>query len=276
MQDKLLDSTALGSAPVPLPVQPPPLKIAICLPTKDTIINKTTMCLLAAHSHAMQSGYNVAVFNLEGSAITGQRNDLVDRCLGFGADYLMWIDSDMVFPRDVISRLHRRGKEIVGATYSRRVPPYDTLGAFELNKDGSAPTEGLCKAAFMPGGMMFVKAEVYKKIPYPWYYETYRNAGDTVSAFIEHLKDSYLVSPTPEVLEAVRGDTFGPWLHAAAEAYQDLQGGRRHMSEDYNFCTKARRYGYSIWCDLDMTYQMGHVGDHVVTSMKPEAKANAA
>lgn len=34
-------------------------------------------------------------------------------------------------------------------------------------------------------------------------------------------------------------------------------------SEDVGFCAKARAVGLKIWCDIDLSKQIGHVGSHV-------------
>lgn len=257
---------------------PKPPRVAICMPSRENIVSKTTMCLVSVVSDMVVAGIPTAVLNQEGSMISGQRNDLVDRALGMGADYLMWIDADMTFPRDAIIRLLRRGKDIVGASYCRRVPPYESLGALEPIPGGAEPTTGVVKAKYMPGGMMLIKASVYRALPYPWYFETYRPPGNPIESFLAHMRDSFL-HKMPEALEEhIRtSEAFGQWIYSEAEAYQDLMGGRRIMSEDYNFCRKATDAGMEIFCDLDLTDQMGHVGDHVVLSrLGPDpAKANA-
>jgi hypothetical protein len=65
---------------------------------------------------------------------------------------------------------------------------------------------------------MMVNADVYRKLKWPWYFETYN------------------------VVKGVQ--TIG--------------------SEDYQFCGKALKAGYRIWCDMDLTYEIGHLGSQVV------------
>lgn len=40
---------------------------------------------------------------------------------------------------------------------------------------------------------------------------------------------------------------------------------RDFISEDYWFCDAARAAGFEVWCDLDLSHQMGHVGTLVYT-----------
>lgn len=41
-------------------------------------------------------------------------------------------------------------------------------------------------------------------------------------------------------------------------------------SEDYSFSVKAREAGFDIWCDLDMTQRLGHIGSQAVRFSLPE------
>jgi glycosyltransferase involved in cell wall biosynthesis len=241
-----------------------PVRVAVCMPSRSDIKTKTFMCTLAMQGTTMTSGVDSALLNQESSMVSGARNDLVGRALDMGVDWILWVDSDMTFPRDALLRLLKRGKDIIGATYLKRVPPYDTLGAF-VPVDGPAPTTGVTEAYFMPGGMMLVKAAVYRNLPYPWYFETIRSPGSPVESFLKHIRDHYLVAMPKAIEDSIRlSDDFSRWLYDEAHAYEDAHGGARHMSEDYNFCRKVRTAGHRIWCDLDLTMQMGHIGDHVV------------
>lgn len=51
-----------------------------------------------------------------------------------------------------------------------------------------------------------------------------------------------------------------PWFF---ETY-DYEAQPPFASEDYGFCKKAREGGISLWCDLDLSTHMGHIGQHAV------------
>ena len=38
---------------------------------------------------------------------------------------------------------------------------------------------------------------------------------------------------------------------------------REHDSEDYVFCRQARALGFEVWCDIDLSKEVGHIGQHV-------------
>ena len=47
--------------------------------------------------------------------------------------------------------------------------------------------------------------------------------------------------------------------------------GAEYISEDINFCRKALRYGYRLWCDLNLTWELQHIGKQHVTCTRPGA-----
>jgi hypothetical protein len=54
------------------------------------------------------------------------------------------------------------------------------------------------------------------------------------------------------------------WIEKSHEA--DLRYIRQStMSEDFAFCKKAPRHGYSIWCDLSLSHEIAHIGEQSVT-----------
>ena len=56
------------------------------------------------------------VLNAKSSIVAEARNDGVDLARQFGADFLLFLDSDMVFPSNTLHRLLAHGRDIVGAT----------------------------------------------------------------------------------------------------------------------------------------------------------------
>lgn len=180
-------------------------KVAICIPSGRTWEAEMAMSLVNV---VRSTEVETSLQWMMGSQITFQRNELVRHSLKWSATHLFWLDSDMVVPPSVIGELLRHDKDVVGATYLRKVAPYGLIGQI-----GQA--EGRLKpATLMPGGCMLVRAEVYNKLPWPWYYE--------------------------EQIEGV------------------LQ------SEDFGFCKKATANGYEIWCDINLSQRVAHVGSQSV------------
>jgi hypothetical protein len=91
--------------------------IMLCLPSRDEVKAGFSMSLSHMSFHnARNLRANVYVTEQRGAMISGQRNDLVKKGLGFGVDWFMWIDTDMKFPPDGLTRLLASGKSIIGAS----------------------------------------------------------------------------------------------------------------------------------------------------------------
>ena len=137
-------------------------KIAICVPSGRTWEAEMAMSVIGI---SRELEYDISIQWIMGSQITFQRNELVKRSLEWGATHLFWIDSDMKVPTSTVGELLLHDKDIVGATYLRKLPPYGMLGQVGRAVGRLKP------ATIMPGGCMLVKAGVYEKVKWPWYFE---------------------------------------------------------------------------------------------------------
>lgn len=131
----------------------------------------------------------------------------------FRFDYLMWIDTDMVFPPDLLLRLIAHDKDIVGCNYRQRVAPHGFTGHYKGGGDTKLLEPGLHEMDHLPTGLLLTRMDIYRKLPYPWF--------------------------KPGLIESEARD-------------------------DVYFCNTAREAGYEIWCDHDLTKEVGHIGEQVV------------
>ena len=73
-----------------------------------------------------------------GSLIYTSRDDLARYAMKEGFDYVLWLDSDMVFPEDfherMLKTLTENNLDILSGIYYKRKPPYSpvTLGSLDL------------------------------------------------------------------------------------------------------------------------------------------------
>lgn len=250
-------------------------KVMICLPSGRTWEARTATAVAGMATFSALQGFQIGIANMEGSMITKQRNDLMTMAMQAGFDYALQVDTDMVFPPDCLLRLYKHNKDIVGATYNKRVPPYETLGKLKGEKPADIGKGGLREAELMPGGMMLIRMDVFRKLGWPWYFETYQWPGENgVDMLKTFLRDCF-ATPIPEEMLATLDDMpLAEWLNKMHN--EEFQIKWNYYSEDLNFCRKARRGGYRIWCDLDLTFQMTHLGVLEVTCKKPEDAAPAA
>jgi len=143
---------------VPLP------KVAIRLPSGDMVHADFAMALAGLCNSTPP--LDTPIVNVKSSIIAIARNNAVKRARQLAADYLFFLDSDMVFPRTTLHRLLIHRKDIVGATYPRRVPPYSALGsALEINPTCDAV--GLTEMKHMPTGCLLIRMAVFDALSEP-------------------------------------------------------------------------------------------------------------
>ena len=249
------------------------VRVAICVPSGRTWEAATALSVSAISAYTAMAGVETGHFNVQTSLICHARNSTVDTVLTQGTfDYLFWMDSDMEVPPDALIRLLKHNKDIVGATYNKRTPrddgTYETLGRL-VDNETSDLRSGVHEAALLPGGMLLVKADVYRKMPKPWYATCYLWPGDTGKERFKAMMRDYFNEPAPDdVLEKMFAD---PEVVTWAEAGVFQGAGTKIIGEDIYWCRKARNMGYRLWCDLDLTFQINHLATHKITCLpKPE------
>ena len=196
------------------------MKIFIAVPSMDTVpaLFCQSLALL------QRAGDTVIGFEV-GSLVYNARNNLARQAVKSEADWVLWLDSDMVFGPDLLQRMLKVCTEndidFLTALCFRRKPPYTPTLFDRLEKtDKGASYTALMSVPdgrFQVGGCGF--------------------AGVLMSMDV-------LLS----VMAKFNGRMFEP-----------IDG----FGEDVAFCWRARQCGYDIWCDSDI--ELGHVGNFVVT-----------
>lgn len=177
----------------------------ILIPSMDTVpiqfaqslamLNKTDDCAVAIKT---------------GSLVYIARNELAKLSIKMGADYVLWLDSDMTFEPDTLTRLFQTMEEeqasIVSGIYYRRFPPYRPVAFLKVDLTGEqAITEELETVPDMPFKV------------------------DGVGFGCVLMRTDVLVS-----VMAKYGDPFFPMPNAG---------------EDIAFCWRAKQCGYDIVLD---------------------------
>jgi GT2 family glycosyltransferase len=129
----------------------------------------------------------------KGTYVQALRNDCVKEALEQEADYLMFIDTDMVFPPDGITRLLERKKDVIGGMYHMKgLPLVNTIKV--LGKDGKqakvkdveVPNK-LFKVFAVPTGFMLIKLSAIKDMKNLFDFDRDEN-GDLIGEDINFCK----------------------------------------------------------------------------------------
>ena len=148
------------------------MKIAVCLPVLGDTKARFTVSLagLSAYSVHVRPELLFQFHPQYGcSHIAKAREDLAERSLAAGADWLLWLDADQTFPMDTLLRLLAHDLPIVGAHYPRKNSEGLYSTALKGGKTLAPASQGLEAVDLMPFGVALISAEVFRKLPRPWF-----------------------------------------------------------------------------------------------------------
>ena len=165
------------------------------------------------------------------SLVYSARNDLARHAIRQKTDYVLWLDSDVVFPSSLMVDLMEdiQGRDIVSAVYHMRREPYKPVLWKKLRQGLTAEDN---------------ESEEYNNYPKDGIFE------------IEGCGFGAVLMRT-QVLQEV------------LDRYHDLFSPLPGYGEDLSFCIRARGCGYKIHCDPKI--QVGHKAATIVTSETWEA-----
>jgi glycosyltransferase involved in cell wall biosynthesis len=148
------------------------LNVAICTPHTEMVRARTVWALLDLVLFTLGNNVSLTLNHRESSMLTMNRNRLVDQSMEKNVDYILFMDSDMIFPKDALLRLLAHKKDIVGCVYRRRSPPFDSMGDITATPE-DIEKGNLVEAQRLPGGFVLISSWVFRGLPWPWYHERY-------------------------------------------------------------------------------------------------------
>lgn len=151
----------------------PKLRIAVSVPTQDQLsagfaYDLARMMTATAHQrHEIE----LRLHFVRDTILPRGRHDLVRLALETDCSHMLFLDSDMRFPKDTLVRLLAHEEPVVAANYTRRRMPLTPVAS----DDAGAPVfvepdvEGLVPVAVTGFGVMLVDLDVFRQIPAPWF-----------------------------------------------------------------------------------------------------------
>lgn len=184
-------------------------KILIAVPCMNQVPAEFADALSRLTAHGLRD-YKIGQIFKIGSLIYTARDDIAREAIESGADYVMWFDSDMIFPPDTLERLIKYmdepGKDIVSGLYFRRVQPFTPVLFEKLEFDGEKVT-----------------------------WEDFSHISGTPFE-VEGCGFGCVLMPA---------DIFIDVQSRFGAMFTPIMG----MGEDLSFCWRARQLGFRIWCD---------------------------
>ena len=165
------------------------MKVMIAVPTFETIYPDTYKSIWDLD----KCGHEVQFEFVRGYDVATARNNIAQRALDTGADYVLMVDNDVVLPKDALKNLLEDPVDVCIGYYAHRGTDNlyhgRTCACKLLDKDGKEyyhfPLEseytaeemhmmredGITKIEIHGGGMgcALINTEVFRKTEYPWY-----------------------------------------------------------------------------------------------------------
>lgn len=200
------------------------MRIAILIPARGQMEVATAFDLVAMCAYTIKTtDHDIDLFTCSGTLIFDQRNNLVKTALDIKADYLLFVDADMRFPKDTLKTLMAHDKDIIGVNATTRSEPVKpTAKNMHINEDGSIDwmpiysnaKSGIEMADGIGCGVMLIKRQVVEALEEPYFY------------------------------------------------FEQLPGNKL-LGEDIYFCVKAKDAGFNTWIDHDLSKVIKHIGQYV-------------
>jgi hypothetical protein len=149
--------------------------VAVLTPCDDVVRTPYHMSIVKmlehTYTHLPPSLRGLYMNTLSSSILPQGRQSLANLALQNEATHLLWIDSDMSFPKDMLLRFLQRDEKIIGINAVTRRPPHLSCAQYA---DGSfvktsRDSQGLEKVARTGFGVLWVAAEVLTRMTKPYF-----------------------------------------------------------------------------------------------------------
>ena len=154
------------------------IKLSILVPTRDMVHSHFSFSLVQLMKTMVDAGVDTYVFYDSSTILLNQRERLIEKAKEINSDYVLWLDSDMMFPSTVALRLLEHNKDIVACNYMRRSLPLKTVAYTNLNNWDSwvpmSPQDELVEVQGIGMGCMLMKTEVFNTLEKPYFEFRYK------------------------------------------------------------------------------------------------------
>ena len=87
-----------------------PTKLSILVPTRDMVHAHFSYCLVQLMKTTSEMGIDTYLFYNSSTILLNQRETLIEKAKEVKSDYVLWLDSDMMFPSTAALRLLEHNK----------------------------------------------------------------------------------------------------------------------------------------------------------------------
>jgi hypothetical protein len=152
------------------------LNVVICVPSTGTWVSGFGHALAIMVADFMtwrpegcRSKF-VQILTQDSSMLVQSRYDLVKSALRYDATHVLFLDSDMIFPKDLLQQMLLRDKDVLGLNCTTRGWPVTHIAhGFDQQLIDSRGKRGLERVQQVGLAVMLIKAHVLKKLRPPFF-----------------------------------------------------------------------------------------------------------
>lgn len=228
----------------------PKLKVALCIPAYGMVHAKWAQCLHDMTAHFLTAKLTnsagdeyekeVSAFFVSSSMLSESRHRLTAEATLWGADYILWMDTDHVFPADSLCQLWARNVDIVGCNYARRCEPTAPTAAKIVTDDADRDHNNLV-------------------------YTTREKYNDATMEEVSHMGFGLCLMRT-SIFDRLqtRAEELGEPSFMPLFMFELKEDRMGVIGEDVFFFKKCRDAGLTVWCDHGVSGGVGHIHETIV------------
>jgi hypothetical protein len=125
-----------------------------------------------------QMGIDVHLFFDASTILINQRETLISQAIAMKSEWVLWLDSDMMFPATTLLRLLAHKQDIVACNYMKRSFPFKSVAFTDTNDwESWVPLQyedKLITVEAIGMGCVLMKTSIFQKLSKPYFEYTYQ------------------------------------------------------------------------------------------------------
>lgn len=155
-----------------------PTSVSILVPTRDMVYSHFSYSLGNLMKTTTQMGINVHLFFDASTILINQRERLINQAIEVKSEWVLWLDSDMMFPPTTLLRLLAHNQDIVACNYMKRSYPFKSVTFLDQSDwESWVPIQSedtLITAEVTGMGCLLMKTSVFQNLNKPYFEYTYQ------------------------------------------------------------------------------------------------------
>jgi cellulose synthase/poly-beta-1,6-N-acetylglucosamine synthase-like glycosyltransferase len=168
----------------------------MCIPYTGYIPPQAAYSLPAMACYARSKGIKIDMLPIGLSLVYIARETAANTFLDGDYDALLFIDSDMKVPVDLLAKLVKADKDIVSGLAFKRFPPYEPCIFKKCDREGTEfwldYPKGLIEIQGVGMACTLIKRKVFETVPKPWFFPE-PNIGEDLSFCIRAREAGYKI-----------------------------------------------------------------------------------